>query len=325
MGLLDSLLSYVDSRKRVAGSNLADIRDNPLAALQGLLSSTPETVAERERKHRETSRRLQSGGGLLGGSVMPGVDKVTDSPEFEAAMMGIVSPKVANKLKFETRLPSSPEFSEAVANTRGAQIIPEGLLMRVQRNQLPEQGMSESVRGGVFYLPEGAQQAKFYSTGKSGYGGAERITGETLVKNPLFAKGGTGGKAPERAYDSLMGIGAYQKMRDDALQVGNYRGWEGGGSWQAGVKRAEEFLTKHAPEMSGYGEYILEHSRKGNTLAYALQEAAVASAARNAGHDAVLGYSKGKSGNFLSELFDVRESHYPDKFGGSRVWEELFK
>jgi hypothetical protein len=86
MGLLDSLLSYVDSRKRVAGSNLADIRDNPRAAMQGLLSSTPETVAERERKHRETSRRLQSGGGLLGGSVMPGVDKISTSPEFDAAM-----------------------------------------------------------------------------------------------------------------------------------------------------------------------------------------------------------------------------------------------
>jgi hypothetical protein len=86
MGLLDSLLSYVDSRKRVAGSNLADIRDNPRAALTGLLSTQPEEAAERQRRHLATSRRLESGGGLLGGSVMPGVDKVTDSPEFEAAM-----------------------------------------------------------------------------------------------------------------------------------------------------------------------------------------------------------------------------------------------
>jgi hypothetical protein len=98
-GLLADLLSYIDARKRVAGSNLADIRDNPRAALTGLLSTPPEAVAERERKHRETSRRLESGGGVLGGSVMPGVDKVTDSPEFEAAMnaplglLGTIAPK----------------------------------------------------------------------------------------------------------------------------------------------------------------------------------------------------------------------------------------
>ena len=44
---------------------------------------------------------------------------------------------------------------------------------------------------------------------------------------------------------------------------------------------------------------------------------------RNAGHDAVLGYSKVKNGPFLSELFDVREMNYPDKFGGYKVWPSL--
>jgi hypothetical protein len=233
---------------------------------------------------------------------------------------GIVKPEVARRLNHVTRLPDAPEFAAAVANTPGAQATPEGLLMRVQRNQLPEQAQSESVRGGVFYLPEGAAQGKHYSTGKNGYGGAEKITGETLVKNPLFAKGGTGGKAPEAAYDSLNGKGAYQKMRDEAIKV---RGWNS--SHADSAERIEQFLSKHAPELSGMADHILDNSRKGNTLAYALQEAAVASAARKAGHDAVLGYSKGKSGHFLSELFDVRESHYPDKFGFSRVWPDLEK
>jgi hypothetical protein len=177
----------------------------------------------------------------------------------------------------------------------------------------------------VFYLPEGAAQAKHYSTGRNGYGGEERIAGETLVRNPLFAKGATGGKAPETAYDSLLGKGAYQNMRQEAVQVSNYRGYGMRDDASAGVKRAEEFLAKYAPELSGYGSYILEHSGKGNQLPYALQEAAVASAVRKAGHDAVIGHSKGRAGPFISEVFDVRESHYPDKWGGHQVWDELYK
>jgi hypothetical protein len=173
----------------------------------------------------------------------------------------------------------------------------------------------------VFYLPEGAAQGKYYSTGKNGYGGGEKITGETLVSNPLFAKGGTGGKVPESAFDSLQGKGAYQKMRKDALDVN----WGRPGLYADKGPSIESFLDKYAPELADYGDYIIQNSKKGNQLAYALQEAAVASAVRNAGHDAVVGYSKGKNGPFLSEVFDVRESHYPDKFGGSEVWPSLLK
>ena len=109
-------------------------------------------------------------------------------------------------------------------------------------------------------------------------------------------------------------------MRHDALNVNNGRRMT---SHPDKGPDVETFLEKYAPELSGYGQYIIDNSSKGNQFAYALQEAAVASAVRKAGHDAVLGYSKGKSGPFLSEVFDVRESHYPDKFGGSRVWESL--
>lgn len=50
-----------------------------------------------------------------------------------------------------------------------------------------------------------------------------------------------------------------------------------------------------------------------------------ANLAQNAGRDAILGYSKGKSGNFLSELFDVREMNYPDKYGTSTdIWEDFY-
>lgn len=316
MGLLTDILSRIDAMKRRGAGLLA----NP----SELFSETgfgPEFGGTQSLGYRTREQM-----GLLG-SVFPEVQQM-GRDEFkrdqgllnqamtDVAIAGIVPPPVARSLNVAHKLPDSPVFAEAVANTPGASIADDGLLMRVQRNQLPEQGLQESVRGGVFYLPEGAAQAKHYSTGKNGYGGPERIAGETLVKNPLFAKGGTGGKAPEAAYDSLKGKGAYQAMRRDALDAI-------GSQWQRNPVGVQEFLDKYAPDLSNLADYIKANSGKGNQLPYALQEAAVAQAVRDAGHDAVLGYSKGKNGNFLSELFDVRESHYPDKFGGYRVFDGL--
>lgn len=234
------------------------------------------------------------------------------------ALASIVSPARARMLNVSQKLPDDDLFRLAVANTQGAKLVDDGLMMRLQRNQLEDQALHPSVRGGVFYLPEGAAQAKYYSTGRNGYGGSEKITGETLIQNPIFAKGGTGGKVPEAAFDSLLGKGAYQKMRSDALDVSL-------GRRTGGMVEIEDFLAKYAPELKGQGQYILQNSKQGNQLAYALQEAAVGSAVRSAGHDAVVGYSKGKSGPFLSEVFDVRESHYPDTFGTSKVWESFLK
>jgi hypothetical protein len=237
---------------------------------------------------------------------------------------GIVSPKVARTLNTAKNLPSNEVFKSAVLNTPGASIADEGLLMRVARSQRPEQGLHPSVRGGVFYLPEGAPQMKHYSTGKHGYGGKEKITGETLFSNPVFVKGATGGKAPEAAFDSIKGKGAYQAMRSHA--IGAYGPY--GASHAVKVESAERFLREYAPELAGYADDIVRNSREGNQLAYALQEAAVGSAVRNAGHDAVLGYSIARSTKqpFISEVFDVREMNYPDKFGTpTDIWDAFKK
>lgn len=211
-------------------------------------------------------------------------------------------------------------LTRAVASTKGARLTDEGLALRVQRNQTPDQEGAESVRGGVFYLPEGAEQSKYYSTGKNGYGGKQAISGETLFKNPLFTKGATGGKAPETAYDALNGKGAYQAMRDEALK--SY-GW--GVAPGQKIERVYAFLEKHAPEMANLAEYIVGNSSQGNQLAYALQEAAVASAARRAGHDGILGYSTSRKTKepFISEVFDVRENRYPSPSGDYSMWPEF--
>jgi hypothetical protein len=236
-----------------------------------------------------------------------------------AAQRGIVPASFVREQGGKASLPADDLFAQAVANTPGAAIDADGLLMRLQRNQRPEQGMMPSTRGGVFYLPEGAAQAKHYSTGKNGYGGGERISGETLIQNPLFVKGATGGKAPEAAVDQLLGKGSYQTIRTEAIQaLGGY-----GASRSDKVAGVRSFLAKHAPELQDQADYIVRNSASGNQLPYALQEAAVGSAVRRAGHDAVLGYSKQKTGApFLSEVFDVREQVYPDKFGGFGVWGE---
>lgn len=265
------------------------------------------------------------------------------------------------------------------------------------RKQKPQQSMTESVRGGVFYLPEGASQMKYYG-GSNSYGGTEKIAGETLFKNPLFVKGATGGKAPEAAYEQLVGKEGFKELQSDISKIlsevnsgGNARVIVDGvaldspvakqiirlggnpqafidsmqpklnaqkqalekaskeevlpnlteydmvkmdldatikmideaksligkkiGTRQSPVVEVENFLDKYAPDLSGYGNYIIDNSKQGNQLRYALQEAAVAQKVRDAGFDSVIGHSKKKGEPTISEIFDVRESHYPNAYG----------
>jgi hypothetical protein len=214
-------------------------------------------------------------------------------------------------------LPQSETFQQAVANTPGASITDDGLLMPLQRGQKIEQEMAPSVRGGVFYLPKGAAQGKHYSKDSGAYGGSEKVTGETSIANPLFVKGATGGKSPEQAYIELMGKDAFKALQDELMGVMSY----GNKNVRADVS---SFLSKHAPELEDYADYIVDNSKQGNQLRYALQEAAIGSAARNAGHDAIVGYSKKKTGEpFISEVFDVREVNYPSQNIEPEVFEKF--
>ena len=231
---------------------------------------------------------------------------------FVPALGGIVSKDIARQIDMPVNLPKSEEFINAVRGTQNASITPEGLNMSLVRYQKPEQELSESVRTGVFYLPEGSQQAKYYKgkgTTGGAYGGTQTVSGETLYKNPLLAKGGTGGKAPEDAYKQLVGKDKFNAMQSDLMSVLNNR--------RDKYEATYNFLDKHAPEISDNAWNIVDNSKQGNQLRYALQEAVIANEARKAGHDAILGYSKGRGdkGNFLSEVFDLRESHYPSPSG----------
>lgn len=215
-----------------------------------------------------------------------------------------VTPDQARAIDMAVELPSDPLFAEAVANTPGASIVDDGLLIDLVRYQKEEQAGSTSVRTGVFYLPTGSAQAKYYKGGKNDYGGKVEVRGETLIKRPLFVKGATGGKAPEAAFDQIKGKGAYDKMRTDVLNaIRNKRMVD---------ERGYNLLEEYGADGNMIWE-IVPNSTQGNTLAYALQENIVAHAVREAGYDAVVGYSIGRGGKgaFLSEVFDVREIDYP--------------
>jgi hypothetical protein len=231
--------------------------------------------------------------------------------------MFIVPPSEARNIDMPVSLPQSKEFATAVKNEPSAQITDEGLLINLVRKQSPEQAMAESVRTGVFYLPEGqAANLKHYK-GKSGYGGSEMIEGQTLYKNPIFVKGATGGKAPESAYDQVIGKGAYEEMRKDVLNSYGYNA-----NRDQKVEAVQGLLQKYngldSDDAYNMAYNIVINSKTGNTLPYAIQENIVGHAVRNAGHDAVIGYSKGRGdkGEFFSEIFDVREQAYPNTQGG---------
>lgn len=343
MATLDDFVSFLQGASNSAASNLSAPVDgiNWLLGKAGLpVSKAPVGGSDWLREAGFMAEPKNTNAGLLGeavGGVLP-IVAAAKAPQIAAGLnqagrnlaaprtlnrqAGVVSVGKAKELATKKAIPTDDLFTQAVAGTPGAEITPDGLLMRLQRNQAPDQALRPSVRGGVFYLPEGAAQAKHYSSGKSGYGGVEKITGQTLIANPMFVKGATGGKAPEAAFDAIVGKGAYQSMRNDALKAaGRY-----GASDAQKADLVGEFLSRYAPELEDQAYNIVKNSKFGNQLPYALQEAAAGSRVRAAGHDAVLGYSKGKAGPFLSEVFDVREMNYPDKFGTpTDIWDAFQK
>lgn len=226
-----------------------------------------------------------------------------------------------------TEMPVDPVFMAAVENTPGARVDDEGLHMRLVRWQKPEQEAGRAIRTGVFYLPEGSGNARHYRSAPGGddgqsYGGSVKMDGDTLIRRPLFVRGATGGKAPEAAYAALRGKDAMKKLDSDVFGVVNERAWmtrQGADIYQ---ERVENLLRYYGADPKLAAD-IIYHSRQGNQLRYALQENIIAHAVRAAGYDAVVGHSKGKSGPFISEVFDVREQTFPSNIIESEVHQDF--
>lgn len=243
----------------------------------------------------------------------------------DARILYQVSPQQAMETNVPVEMPNDPLFSEAVGNTPGALVTPNGLVMDLVRFQKPEQEGAEAVRTGVFYLPAQSADVRHYRNAKTGYGGKDRFAGPTLIRRPLFVKGATGGAAPEQAFRTIKGKEAFDAMSRSVTQVitrgGNYMRPDR----SLKVQLIEEFIDQYAPEQSGYGDFIESVSREGNTLRYALQELAVAHAVREAGYDAIVSYSKGKAGAKISEVFDVREQTFPARGMESQIHDAYYQ
>lgn len=297
MPTLADIYSAIDSAKRKG----SDLIRNPGASLQQIAGYGMDRAnAARDQLYEATEAE--------GIGYGPKTKALAQQMAGAYNPIGIISPQVAKTIKMPVNLPKQQEFLDAVSAEPSAALTSEGLRLKVKRQQNPLQSGEESVRTGVFYLPE-SQNIGVYK-GKTGYGGTEPIQGETLYKNPIFVQGATGGKAPEVAYDQLLGKGSYQAMRDDALKAAS-----SSKSTAFKIEKAKEFLEKYGGDPS-MASYIVQSSPYGNQLTYALQEHAVAHSVRNAGHDAVLGYSKKRTGEpFFSEIYDVRENMYPTKQG----------
>ena len=286
-----------------------------------MTGQTPIVDPATGRTSEKVIERAQDMTAMMGGSTIPSIAAKGVAKD----ALGIVPVARAKELKFETGKPNEI-LKSAVENTPGASIDADGhLVVAITRNQRPEQELSSSVRGGVFYLPKGDANAKFYSGTNENfaYGGTQKIQGETAFKNPLVVKGATGGKAPEAAYSQLMGKDKFKELNDDVSRsVGAYYL-----SKSDKKELVRQFLQKHAPEMEDYAYHILENSSKGNQLRYALQEAAIASAARKAGHDGIVGYSELRGANKgkqkISEVYDVREDSYPSPHGDYSIHQDL--
>ena len=228
------------------------------------------------------------------------------SPESNDIYYQLSPEYVRENMDYETKMPTDEAFLDAVRNTPGTRIEDDGIIVDIERWQKPEQDSEASVRTGVFYLPRGASQSRYYRGGTGFYGGAVHFTGETLLKAPLAVKGATGSNVPLKAYEALFGKEAAKKLEEDCESI--MRPYQR----SARVNRAMDVYYEYLPYADDdYMDFsTLEiNSREGNQLRYAVQENIIAHAVREAGYDSVVGYNRGN----LTEIFDVREGNYPSE------------
>lgn len=213
---------------------------------------------------------------------------------------------VRENMDYETKMPTDEAFLDAVRNTPGASIVDDGIIIDLERWQRPEQDNEASVRTGVFYLPRGASQSRYYRGGTGFYGGPVHFTGETLLKAPLAVKGATGGNVPLKAYEALFGREAAKKLEEDCESI--MRPYQRSAKANRAMDVYYEYLPYADDDYMDFSTLEI-NSREGNQLRYAVQENIIAHAVREAGYDSVVGFNRGK----ITEVFDVREAHYPSE------------
>jgi hypothetical protein len=211
------------------------------------------------------------------------------------------------------------DFRKAVENTPGAKENEDGsITLDLSRHQKPEQEGQQSVRRGVFFVPEeNSPYSRYYKAqtkirpSEQWYGGEQKLVErQVTLKNPLIAKGATGGKIPEKAYNYLMGDSKaydnlYKSFYDVVKRTGFFRPGE-----ETTVAQVADFLKNNGGNPND-AENMVRNSMRGNQLTLAALENVIAEKAREAGYDAILGFSRHAGEPRLSEVFDVVRQAYP--------------
>lgn len=200
---------------------------------------------------------------------------------------------------------------KAAKNTEGVEVFDfETIKFELSRFQKLEQCGMESVRLGVFWLPEpNSPWKKWYSSDIKLYGGNEKVEIDKEFGKPIIVKASTGGKGPAKAYNTIKGKNAYEMMRSDFLTSISF-------SWSSinHTKRYSDvyhFLDKYNCDYNR-ASYIVDNSTHGNQLAYAVQEYIVREALVAAGYDSIISWSIHKGEPRFAEVFDLTQTIYPD-------------
>jgi hypothetical protein len=303
---MSGLLGIETRRRRPAS-----ILDNPdpVQDLMERLPARPNPYGAEVTAARRTLRdELRDIEAQVRGEAPPslGVTIARGFGEGGTGLAGIISPATARSIQMATRLPQDARFLEAVAATPGARITDDGLMLDVLRYQKPEQAGAQAIREGVFYLPAtlpSRSVGSYRGTNVSGYGGPDMVRGETLLRAPMAVAGNTGGAVPERAFRELTDDATLQQLLTDSRSTANAP--LRGGDYYRNV---EDFLDRWGgnPDLA---TDLVNNSRVGNRMRYALQEHVIGNRARLEGYDSILGTGARKPR--ISEVFDLREGAYP--------------
>jgi len=280
----------------------AEVRDGRLADLRG--GAVPGRV------------RPVAGPGRGGPAVRPDTGPGAAGRGDLAGPSAMVGREAAITTGVPLDLPTRRGFLQAVENTDGAQITPDGLSVDLIRWQQPEQVGAEAGQSAVFYLASGthARDVDTYrGTFLGDYGGDQRIAGPSVFRRPFVARAGVG-DAAIAAYAALNGQEATDAMRGPVGRLGGFPRL----SRDEVVARTRDILTRHdaGPEAA---EQIVDAYRLGAPLENAVEERIVSHDLRRRGYDSVIGYSGVGRNARLTELMDVRERTYPDETGQTEL------
>ena len=212
------------------------------------------------------------------------------------------------RFKLFEELHINSAIANAIENTKGAELLSNGnLKLEISRFQKPEQAGIESIRTGVFYLPEHDSPYSKWFKNKPNYGGKQKIESEVILEKPYIIKAGVGGLGPEKAYIELVGKEKFKEFHDDLYNIINFSHYNP----QLVEGSIEKFLEKYGGNPD-YAYNILYNSKVGNQLNMALREHIYANVIRNAGYDSVLSYTIYKGNYKFDELFYLLDTHYPE-------------